>query len=128
MKLQKLIFMICCIIYLASCAKPSTKASGTYIGNAFISSDSYQCSVVLTANGDNMVDFSTDINTDTYIINGISASITNNVVTLIFANENATEGQVASLSAAVTDNVLAFTMLIMQSDNTTYPITYSGNK
>ncbi len=116
------------LLVLASCAKPSEKAAGTYNGTATVNSTNYAGTCTVTANGDNMVNMTMTANSVTYSVNGVSASLSNDVVTFSYTSSSTTSGDIVAVSGNVTGNTITLAITIMLSNPTTYPVSFSGTK
>jgi hypothetical protein len=128
MKKLKSLFVIAGIIALASCVKPSEKASGNYNGTATVLSTDYSGTTGVTANGDDKVNITTTANSVTYTANGVSASLSNDVVTLTYSSTTTTAYEVTALSGNVTNNTLNYTATVMVSNPFTTTVVFTGTK
>ncbi len=116
------------VLVMASCAKPSEKAAGTYNGNAVVNSNTYSCVTIVTANGDNQANVQATANSVTYTVNGVNLTINNDVVTFTYTSNTTTSNEVTAVSGSVTGNSIAITMTIMLSNPITYGVAITGTK
>jgi multidrug efflux pump subunit AcrB len=128
MKLIKSLFVIAGITALASCAKPSEKAAGTYNGTAVVNSTSYSGTSIVTANGDNKVNIQTTANSVTYTVNDVNVSLSNDVASFTYTSSTTTSGAVTALTGNVTGNNITLAYTIMLANPITYPIAFTGSK
>lgn len=128
MKTLRSLFVIAGIAALASCATPSSKAVGTYNGTATINSTGYPGVATVTADGDNKVNVQITANSVTYNATGVTASLSNDVVTFTYTSTTTTSNELTSLSGNVTGNAISLTGTIMFSNPFTIPASFSGNK
>jgi multidrug efflux pump subunit AcrB len=128
MKLIKSLFVIAGITALASCAKPSEKAAGTYNGTAVVNSTSYSGTSIVTANGDNKVNIQTTANSVTYTVNDVNVSLSNDVASFTYTSSTTTSGAVTALTGNVTGNNITLAYTIMLANPITYPIAFTGTK
>lgn len=128
MKLIKSLFVIAGITTLASCAKPSEKAAGTYNGTAVVNSTSYSGTSIVTANGDNKVNIQTTANSVTYTVNDVNVSLSNDVASFTYTSSTTTSGAVTALTGNVTGNNITLAYTIMLANPITYPIAFTGTK
>src|SRR5688572_4715178 len=113
-------FMVAAVVLvMASCAKPSEKAAGTYNGNANINSTDYACVTTVTADGDNKANISATANSTTYNVNGVSLTLNNDVVTFSYTSNTTTSGEATAVNGTVTGNALALTITVMVFNPTT---------
>ncbi len=128
MKKLKSLFIIAGIALLASCAKPSEKAAGTYNGDATVNSSTYPCTTIVTADGDNKTNVQATANSVTYTVNGVNVTLNNDVVTFTYSSNTTTSQEVTSVTGTVTGNALAMTITIMLSNPFTYNVVITGTK
>ena len=116
------------VLVMASCAKPSEKAAGTYNGNAVVNGSTYSCTTIVTANGDDKANIQATANSITYSVDGVSLTLNNDVVTFTYTSNTTTSNEVTAVTGTVTNNAIAITMTIMISNPFTIDVVITGTK
>lgn len=128
MKKLAYLFLAVGVIVLASCETASKKSEGTYNGNAVVNSTSYSGTCTVTANGDDKVNVQITANSVTYNATGVSASLSNDVVTFTYTSATTTSNELTQLSGNLTGNTISLTGTIMFSNPFTIPASFTGAK
>lgn len=128
MKNLKTLLVIAGIAVLASCATPSSKAIGSYNGTAVVGSNSYSGTVSVTANGDNAVNILATANSTSYAANNVTATLSNDVVSLTYTSSTTVTNEITALSGTVTGNSINLVLTIMVFNPVTTGATFTGTK
>lgn len=127
MKKIRAIAVLAGIAILASCAKPSEKAAGTYNGNYTIGSV-YSGTSVIATSGDNV---NMTLTIPSLFVsatgNGITATASGDNVAFSFTSASTTDGDITAISGTLTGNSLAFSFTYRAGG---FPIsgTFAGTK
>lgn len=127
MKKIRAILVLASIAVLASCAKPSEKAAGTYNGNYTIGS-TYSGTAVVATSGDNV---NMTLTIPSLFVSaagtGITATASGDNVALTYTSASTTDGDITAISGTLTGNNLSFSFTYRAGG---FPIsgTFAGSK